>query len=467
MAWFRTKPFTRSSTAGFSGSGSRVARRHRRPRSNHSTWFGISGGPLIGTRTSQRCRRSTARWAEAQRVSPARHVSSGSGAARSSGEGRVDHVREQLVLRRDVAIEGHRRRAQLARHAAHRHGGEAVRDGDAKPGLDDRRQAQAGTASPRPRLPSVPRRRDAARDVLAHRTAASLLDSTAKAYIIRIYAYAIRSGPSMDDRPAPAGGDCLRCLLPAAVPDVRPGAVARPGRRRRSRLLPAAGRPRGLRVDRPPHRVSADLAVAPDALPRRPSAHRPASTCSPGCCRPARSASSIGALSPFGPVIRASNVVLALVWLTVTITGYRAGRQYRLADHRRWMIRSVVLTLSIITNRVWAVVWVLALVPQLQTTFGGNEALMVQSIAGLSGWLGWVLPLLVTEWWLDTPAGARIAEPRARSPDRRRRAVEPDESRAKLPAWRRRAATPQPRPAPRRRSTCPRSTPASCWRRRR
>ncbi len=27
---------------------------------------------------------------------------------------------------------------------------------------------------------------------------------------------------------------------------------------------------------------------------------------------------------------------------------------------------------------------------------------MVQSIAGLSGWLGWVLPLLVTEWWLDT-----------------------------------------------------------------
>jgi uncharacterized membrane protein YozB (DUF420 family) len=109
----------------------------------------------------------------------------------------------------------------------------------------------------------------------------------------------------------------------------------------------------------------------------------------------------IGALTPFGPVIRASNVVLALVWLIVTITGYRAGRQYRLADHRRWMIRSVVLTLSIITNRVWAVVWVIVLVPQLQTTFGGNEALMVQTIAGLSGWLGWVLPLLVTEWCLD------------------------------------------------------------------
>ena len=75
------------------------------------------------------------------------------------------------------------------------------------------------------------------------------------------------------------------------------------------------------------------------------------------------------------------------------------------------MIRSVVLTLSIITNRIWAVVWVIVLVPQLQTTFGGNEALMVQAIAGLSGWLGWVLPLLVTEWCLDArrPAAEAVA----------------------------------------------------------
>ena len=121
----------------------------------------------------------------------------------------------------------------------------------------------------------------------------------------------------------------------------------------------------------------------------------------------------IGALTPFGPVIRASNIVLAVVWLTVTFTGYRAGRQSRLADHRRWMIRSVVLTLSIITNRMWTVIWVITLVPQLQTTFGGNERLMVQSIAGLSGWLGWVLPLLVAEWWLDT---TRAPESRGAKP---------------------------------------------------
>jgi hypothetical protein len=109
----------------------------------------------------------------------------------------------------------------------------------------------------------------------------------------------------------------------------------------------------------------------------------------------------LGAQSPFGPVISASNVLLAIVWLLVTVLGFRAGRDYRLADHRRWMTRSVVLTLSIITNRVWVVVWVLALSPQLATTFGGNEKLMVQAIAGLSGWLGWVLPLIIVEIWMD------------------------------------------------------------------
>lgn len=108
----------------------------------------------------------------------------------------------------------------------------------------------------------------------------------------------------------------------------------------------------------------------------------------------------IGAISPFGPVIRVSNVLLAMLWLTCTATGFWMARRGRTADHRRWMLRSIALTLSIITNRIWAVIAAIVLVPQLSTTFGGNEALMIQTIAGLSGWLGWVLPLLVTEWWL-------------------------------------------------------------------
>lgn len=129
----------------------------------------------------------------------------------------------------------------------------------------------------------------------------------------------------------------------------------------------------------------------------------------------------IGIMTPFGPVLRASNVLLAVLWLTCTFAGFRMARAGRHADHRRWMLRSVTLTLSVITNRVWAVIFMLALVPQLDTTFGGNQALMVQSIAGLSAWLGWVLPLLAVEWWL-IEGGRRQLTPRlARRRDRKSR----------------------------------------------
>jgi hypothetical protein len=110
---------------------------------------------------------------------------------------------------------------------------------------------------------------------------------------------------------------------------------------------------------------------------------------------------TIGGMSPYGPVLRASNVLLAMVWLGVTLTGFRMAQRNRMDAHRRWMIRSFALTMSVITNRMWSVIWFLTLSPQVATTFGGSETLMIQAVAGLSGWLGWVLPLLVAELWLE------------------------------------------------------------------
>jgi hypothetical protein len=109
----------------------------------------------------------------------------------------------------------------------------------------------------------------------------------------------------------------------------------------------------------------------------------------------------IGAVSPFGPVLRASNVLLAILWLIFTISGFRMGRQNRFFEHRRWMIRSFALTMSVISNRLWAMIMIIVLIPQLNTTFGGSELAMIQTVAGLSGWLGWVIPLLIAEWWLE------------------------------------------------------------------
>ena len=145
---------------------------------------------------------------------------------------------------------------------------------------------------------------------------------------------------------------------------------------------------------------AADLAVVPAQVP---AAHRLIGRVYvfAGVIPAATLGFSIGTISPFGPVIRASNMLLAMVWLGCTVTAFRMARQRRYGDHRRWMIRSATLTMSVITNRVWAVVAAIILIPQLSTTFEGSERLMVQAIAGLAGWLGWTIPLLVAEWWLE------------------------------------------------------------------
>jgi hypothetical protein len=109
----------------------------------------------------------------------------------------------------------------------------------------------------------------------------------------------------------------------------------------------------------------------------------------------------IGATSTFGPIARASSLILAPLWLGCTIAGYRAARQRRFVDHRRWMIRSFVLTASTVTNRVWGVVGFVVVAPEVAATFGGDEKLMSYMIAGMTTWLGWTIPLLLSQWWLD------------------------------------------------------------------
>ncbi|MBP2325775.1 uncharacterized membrane protein YozB (DUF420 family) [Kibdelosporangium banguiense] len=116
---------------------------------------------------------------------------------------------------------------------------------------------------------------------------------------------------------------------------------------------------------------------------------------------------TIGMVTPFGPAAFASGIVMAPLWLFFTVAGYRMARQRRFVDHRRWMIRSFALTMSIITNRLWAIVFGIAVGPQLETTFHGDLKLMVYSISGATTWLGWVIPLLIAEWWLQRPEMAR------------------------------------------------------------
>ncbi|MFD5244559.1 DUF2306 domain-containing protein [Amycolatopsis sp. NPDC058340] len=122
---------------------------------------------------------------------------------------------------------------------------------------------------------------------------------------------------------------------------------------------------------------------------------------------------TVGALSPFGPATRVANTVAGVLWLGCTFAGWRAARQRRFADHRRWMIRSFALTMSIILSRLIGPVAVIVLRPGLETTFGGSELALTQSVAAITAWLSTTLVLLATQWYLDRrparkkPASAR------------------------------------------------------------
>ncbi|ONI90421.1 hypothetical protein ALI22I_11790 [Saccharothrix sp. ALI-22-I] len=110
---------------------------------------------------------------------------------------------------------------------------------------------------------------------------------------------------------------------------------------------------------------------------------------------------AVGAVSPFGPLNQIGNVLMGSLWLTFTVVGFRMARQRRFVDHRRWMIRSFALTASIMSNRIWAVVATIVFSPQLDTTFGGSQVALVQAISGTAAWMGWVVPFLIAEWWLE------------------------------------------------------------------
>lgn len=109
----------------------------------------------------------------------------------------------------------------------------------------------------------------------------------------------------------------------------------------------------------------------------------------------------IGVATPFGPVLAVSNVALAALWLWFTVAGFIAGRQRRFGVHRRQMLRSVTLALSIITNRVWTPVLFLAFEPLRDSVFDGNDEHYLWAVAGLGAWLGWTLPMVVLQFWLN------------------------------------------------------------------
>jgi hypothetical protein len=108
----------------------------------------------------------------------------------------------------------------------------------------------------------------------------------------------------------------------------------------------------------------------------------------------------VAPFSSSGFVSQIGNTMLGVLWLVTGVAGYRMARQRRYPEHRRWMIRSFALTTSIVANRFWGIALYFVLLPQLDTTFGGDETALAMEAAEASVWLSWVVNLLIAEWWL-------------------------------------------------------------------
>ncbi|MBB5867602.1 uncharacterized membrane protein YozB (DUF420 family) [Allocatelliglobosispora scoriae] len=126
---------------------------------------------------------------------------------------------------------------------------------------------------------------------------------------------------------------------------------------------------------------------------------------------------TVGAVSPFGPVVRTGNVTLGAVWLIVTVVGFRMAVGRRTAEHRRWMIRSFALTFAIITTRVWSVVFAVAFFGDQLTQSAGPLDPTVQVFTGMGVWVGFMVNVLAAEWWLDR---GTVSQRRARQERRAR-----------------------------------------------
>ena len=149
---------------------------------------------------------------------------------------------------------------------------------------------------------------------------------------------------------------------------------------------------------------------------RRPGVHRRVGRVYVVAALPAAAcAMVIGAVTPFGPILAVSNVVLAALWLWFTLNGYLAGRRRHVGAHRRNMIFSATLALSIITNRIWSPMLYLALQPLQDSLFGVDEQHFLWVVAGMGGWLGWTLPSFTVWWWRrrrPVMAPSSISQPR-------------------------------------------------------
>jgi uncharacterized membrane protein len=88
-----------------------------------------------------------------------------------------------------------------------------------------------------------------------------------------------------------------------------------------------------------------------------------------------------------GPVAGAGFLLLGLAWIGCTVEAVLRVRAGDVAGHRRWMVRSVALTLAAVTLR-------------LHLGTSGALGAPFDDVYPAVAWLCWVPNLVVAQWWI-------------------------------------------------------------------
>jgi uncharacterized membrane protein len=120
---------------------------------------------------------------------------------------------------------------------------------------------------------------------------------------------------------------------------------------------------------------------------------------------------------PFSPLTSSRDILASVLWLAITTYGFVLARQGRTADHRRWMLRSFALTLSVLVSSVIRTPIGMLLQSHLHTDFHGSDDVLHQMWSGIDLWLSMTLSLIAVEWWIERDLLRRSAR-RRQLPDR-------------------------------------------------
>ena len=114
------------------------------------------------------------------------------------------------------------------------------------------------------------------------------------------------------------------------------------------------------------------------------------------------------AMAPLGISNQAALTVLDVLWMISAVAGYRAARQRKFADHRKWMIRNYGLTFASIASRFWTPIIAVSMTPELGgVPYQGdqNGIAAIHDVASGSAWLGLMVTVVVVECYIQRRYG--------------------------------------------------------------